>query len=46
MWKWITIGSLGFAATVGFWGLYILHQEGAEAVIRFVKALGSVINIF
>ena len=46
MWKWITIGSLGFAATVGFWGLYILHQEGAEAVIRFIKALGSVINIF
>ena len=45
-WKWITIGSLCFAATVGFWGLYILHREGAEAVIRFIKALGSVINIF
>lgn len=46
MWKWITIGSLGFATTVGFWGLFILHREGAEAVIRFIKALGSVINIF
>ena len=46
MWRWIAIGSICFACTVGFWGLYILHPEGAEAVIRFVKALGSVINIF
>lgn len=45
-WKWVAIGCLGFAITVGFWGLYILHQEGAEAVIRFIKAVGSVINIF
>ena len=46
MMKWFFIGNTLFVVLVVFWGLYTINPQAAEAVIRLVKACGSLINIF
>nr|DAX15746.1 MAG TPA: hypothetical protein [Caudoviricetes sp.] len=40
--KYVLIGQTVFSFTIGFWGLYTINPDAGEAVIKFIKALGSI----